>query len=43
VEYAKFLGVPLMDSRIDIFSNGGQDFFLPPLPLMAPRTPPPSL
>jgi hypothetical protein len=42
-EYANYLGVPLMDNRIDIFSNGGQEFFLPPLPLMPPRTPPPSL
>jgi hypothetical protein len=42
-EYAKYLGVPLMDNRIDLFSNGGQDFFLPPLPLMPPRTSPPSL
>jgi hypothetical protein len=31
VEYSKFLGVPLSDERIDMFSDGYRDDPLPPL------------
>jgi len=40
VAYARFLGVPLGDHRLDMFNSGYQDGTLPPLPLMPPETPP---
>lgn len=40
VQYAKYLGVPLTDHRIDMFSNGYTENTLPPLPLMEPYVPP---
>ena len=40
VQYAKYLGVPLTDHRIDMFSNGYSENTLPPLPLMEPYVPP---
>jgi hypothetical protein len=42
--YAKFLGVPLSDHRLDMFNSGYQDGSgsLPPLPLMPPETPSPN-
>jgi hypothetical protein len=39
VQYAQYLGVPLTDRRVSLFSNGYSENTLPPLPLMAPYTP----
>ncbi len=41
-QYAKFLGVPVTDDRINTFFSGYEENVWPPLPLMPPYVPPKS-